>query len=483
MPPWVRYKHERPDTRSGRGGTKKKDRPAPWSQWEWDVNQQRWFRTRKDADGEIERDEQQQELADEPNVEVSQYTTKSQASIWHTPSARSSLSSSNFTSGTYPSYGSSTVEDATAQLGKLDVSKHNVPSQQAAHVVRWNKASEKLDLRYEKIKDGNKFFKVGKVFKIVWNEPAGDVDDDDVDSYFVTTKTGEKIYSKIRPFVVVRERHGCCICVPMTTHQGQGSMKPGIISEDYAAVYDNRKPAPQYHDGEEAHLVKVPIPIVVEDTDGLDPMSRINFGRIYTVEHNVRAMRVGRVPKAFIPLLKKYWKESVLGPDSDGESSWEIAKKSERAAVLSNAQMSRPPTTQMANLAGPHRPLQAPQESPIYSIYKTPSSQPSSSQGVNQSPTMQHSFSSWPGSQPSAIQFPGSGQQTFQPAIHPNQYQTTSYNQSYQPPSASHGSSQPNWFDQSSESHLQSVSYSNTFYGSGWPQTNSYADNEYPAEE
>ena len=40
----------------------------------------------------------------------------------------------------------------------------------------------------------------------------------------------------------------------------------------------------------------------------LDPLSRINFGKIYTVEHNVKVFDFGDVHKDHIPTLRTQWK-------------------------------------------------------------------------------------------------------------------------------------------------------------------------------
>ena len=40
----------------------------------------------------------------------------------------------------------------------------------------------------------------------------------------------------------------------------------------------------------------------------LDPMSRLNFSRVYTVEHNVKVMNVGKVSKDSLPVLLGYWR-------------------------------------------------------------------------------------------------------------------------------------------------------------------------------
>lgn len=43
----------------------------------------------------------------------------------------------------------------------------------------------------------------------------------------------------------------------------------------------------------------------------LDRMSRINFGKIYTVEHNVKVLPIGKIAKDSLPKLTKYSHEMM----------------------------------------------------------------------------------------------------------------------------------------------------------------------------
>jgi hypothetical protein len=69
---------------------------------------------------------------------------------------------------------------------------------------------EEVDPSFRVQKHG--FFKVGKVFKMLWPEPAGDRNQS---STIVTTHflTEARVYCKVRWFVVVRTGQGCCTCL------------------------------------------------------------------------------------------------------------------------------------------------------------------------------------------------------------------------------------------------------------------------------
>ena len=60
-------------------------------------------------------------------------------------------------------------------------------------------------------------------------------------------------------------------------------------------------------------MTKKPIKVNPLPTQKLDPLSRINFAKIYTVEHNVRIMPVGQVAEDSKYLLVTYWINEMTG--------------------------------------------------------------------------------------------------------------------------------------------------------------------------
>jgi hypothetical protein len=58
---------------------------------------------------------------------------------------------------------------------------------------------------------GNRFFRRGVVFRVLWPELAGDVRQNI--TIATTGAFGEQTYYKIRWFVVIREGHNCCTCL------------------------------------------------------------------------------------------------------------------------------------------------------------------------------------------------------------------------------------------------------------------------------
>jgi hypothetical protein len=131
----------------------------------------------------------------------------------------------------------------------------------------------------------------------------------------ISTKFGERAYTKVRRFVVVRAMRGCCLCLPLNTYNRQGAGKDGIRIQDYAAVYDQARGPSPTSNGE--NLTKNPFPIIVEDPrEKIDAMSLLNFGRVYTVEHSFKVKKIGRIPDEFHTQLDEYFVENIAGPSS-----------------------------------------------------------------------------------------------------------------------------------------------------------------------
>ena len=65
---------------------------------------------------------------------------------------------------------------------------------------------------------------------------------------------------------------------------------------------------------DENGMTKNPIKVLPTTPDQkLDPLSRINFAKVYTVEHNVRVMPVGQVSPGSMHLLVTYWQNEMMG--------------------------------------------------------------------------------------------------------------------------------------------------------------------------
>jgi hypothetical protein len=156
------------------------------------------------------------------------------------------------------------------------------------------------------------FFTVGKVFKTLWTEPAGStarlshssLENAAGDAFGDTYPTAfdETVVSKIRTFVVVRASALSSICVPILTYSGRGSVKPGSDSDEHCVVYTRQASLSDHVQGQLLTPLRVDpdYPRAV-----LESMSRINFGKLYTIEHNTKVKAFGIVNSSCLTALRE----------------------------------------------------------------------------------------------------------------------------------------------------------------------------------
>jgi len=146
---------------------------------------------------------------------------------------------------------------------------------------------------------------------VLWTEPAGATAKDSDPAYYHKVSYNERVYTKIRRFVVIRERTHSCLCLPLYTYGGQGTTKSDVRPQDHALVYNSEQPAPPVPTAEEK-LEKEPFAIVVEDSnEQIDTMTRMNFSQVYTIQHNVKVAKVGRIAKDQLDRLNTYFVDSI----------------------------------------------------------------------------------------------------------------------------------------------------------------------------
>lgn len=81
------------------------------------------------------------------------------------------------------------------------------------------------------------------------------------------------------------------------TYGGQGTTKRGVHADDHAIIYTSKDDGPQLMPNEV--LYKEPIRMnPISDAHKLDAASRVNYRKVYTVEHNVKVMFIGDLTRA-----------------------------------------------------------------------------------------------------------------------------------------------------------------------------------------
>ncbi|TKA75900.1 hypothetical protein B0A55_07211 [Friedmanniomyces simplex] len=168
-----------------------------------------------------------------------------------------------------------------------------------------------------------RFFAVGRAFLILWSEPSGETSSDvtamvmnDVPpnrSTFTTGRYGDRVYSKARRFVVVRPGSNYCTALPIVTYGEKGVAKMGINKSEHAIIYTGRQPpeprADELPNRTELGMRSRPIRLVPDQpTDKLDSMSRIDFGKAHTIQHNIKVKPLGMVhPSSMDALTSQFF--------------------------------------------------------------------------------------------------------------------------------------------------------------------------------
>ncbi|CAG9990106.1 unnamed protein product [Clonostachys byssicola] len=131
------------------------------------------------------------------------------------------------------------------------------------------------------------------------------------------------VFSEIRRFIVVHESHGASQCVPIHTYGGRGLRKSNIKIEDHARVFRNDD---EHSTPPSEPRLREPIGVVIDknsEFQRIHPESVANFGKVYTVEHDVAVANIGHVVRAHNYRLQLNWASSrsqaIAAPGSFGD--------------------------------------------------------------------------------------------------------------------------------------------------------------------
>jgi len=81
---------------------------------------------------------------------------------------------------------------------------------------------------------------------------------------------------------------------PISTYGGRGLLKSGAHPEDHAVIYSSK---PYLQKGEQVGLK--PVRVEIKDPlNKLDRLSRLNYAKPFTIEHNVKVFWIGRVARS-----------------------------------------------------------------------------------------------------------------------------------------------------------------------------------------
>ena len=190
-------------------------------------------------------------------------------------------------------YGQQQEYDATGEYTFRPRSDADSSTYKKDRRVRGTKGdSEQLDSSYKvRKKDYKKFFVVGKVFSTLWTEPFEGARNDQTQEFVTFTSPGQYdsvLMSRIRRFVVVKASNRACTCLPVTSYQGLGVNKDRLNLNEHGVIYSHKRPQPV------AGMNKPPLKIkLLKRNAPFRDSSLINYGRVYTVETNVKVKEIG----------------------------------------------------------------------------------------------------------------------------------------------------------------------------------------------
>lgn len=146
----------------------------------------------------------------------------------------------------------------------------------------------------------------------LWSEPRASVNT-------------QKVYSKIRRFIVIKYMQSHSICVPIHTYSGQATSKPGVNPADHAPLVKYNEEV-VYHELEDKMAInKMPLSLIVEDlTINFNPYSRVCFSKPHTFQHNIKVRKIGRIAPEHLPRLIRYYRERVGVMDTDADDVEEL---------------------------------------------------------------------------------------------------------------------------------------------------------------
>lgn len=181
--------------------------------------------------------------------------------------------------------------------------------------------TQQLSSSYRVRENAATFFIPGRVFSILWHEPAGQSLKTSqtlkelakpADGYMQARLNrnttvgvmGQTVFSHIRRMIVVRSRPAYCWCISIGTYGGQGLKKRGLKQRDrdaHAIVYDSLSKS-QYLPNE-PETSKKSIAIKLKPGQSLSRASRVHYGKPSTVEYNTPVQDVGMVIKEHLHVL------------------------------------------------------------------------------------------------------------------------------------------------------------------------------------
>lgn len=221
----------------------------------------------------------------------------------------------------------STTPNMGSRHGEVQPETSGVPIEKA-NIDRYRQIEENQsflertgligDFKSRTGREAARFFTFGRVFAIFLH-----MEDTDETTYNDLTSIKKlrsyskdlkmNIVSRKSRFVVVREGTAYCWALPISTYGGRGVRKFQGNPEEiraHAMIYTGQTPQPLEN---EPLMPKAPIRVSAAHESNsecrLDGASRVNFSRVQALEHNLKAVEIGKVHPNSLPYFESYWNE------------------------------------------------------------------------------------------------------------------------------------------------------------------------------
>lgn len=225
------------------------------------------------------------------------------------------------------------------------------------------------DLRVCSWKEASCFFVPGRVFAMLWQRilnPWLPLQLSNAQSSFLNAPTGsrgELTLWQIRRFVVIIARTGYCHALPIYVSNSLDTSRGTVLGEhgqSHTIIHDSAKSPKSTL--EEPRSTKKPIPVTMWPGETLDRRSRIDFGRIQTIDWGNKVRIVGMVMGGQnICRLQSYFKmefareeetESIIDNEEDEN---EVGFDSEGTHPMLAGESGRAPSNRWVLVSSPEK--------------------------------------------------------------------------------------------------------------------------------
>ena len=171
-------------------------------------------------------------------------------------------------------------------------------------------------------REARTFFKVGRVFVVLWVEAENQAS---ANKYQLENNGGpfEKSSVSERHFVVVKDGNDYCSVIRVVNYGEAGVGKMGVKKSDHSIIHTTKSPPTPFEmerPRRDEKGMRQPIRVDSDDrTTALPYLSRLNYGEVYSIDHNIKLKPFGRVNsesrEVLLGQFNKVWKnQPVAGP-------------------------------------------------------------------------------------------------------------------------------------------------------------------------